>query len=375
MTGAVPSSDQQLQFLVQLQRLFSEGDFTATYKFALLMALADLSVERPAIDDLRVSYLEIADRFIDLYWQQSVPFAVRPGEQAPGVLVQNHGAQAAVVSAIQRIRVGKPGLSLPAAKRLPEYGALRATVARTVADQPARYLQNLGGSTEPFLYERVRGGLLLKPHVPYCLRKFHVFVTGLCVDHWTSHVERNKANRSLLGQQADLQGFLFGSRREALQALAGHLRRLQDGRCFYCGQAVGEGDVDHFIPHALYRRDVVENFVLAHAPCNRSKSDALAARRHLELWLQRLQTRADDLCDLGERTGVTSGAGLMWSVAGWHYRLAYEAGSHAWIRARQFEPIDAGYIAVVDGAAVASPESSSLPGMAERPRNAPAPAG
>ena len=45
-----PSAEAQLAFLAKLQRLFSEGDFTATYKFALLIALADLAVELGADD-------------------------------------------------------------------------------------------------------------------------------------------------------------------------------------------------------------------------------------------------------------------------------------------------------------------------------------
>ncbi len=42
---SVPSPEAQLAFLAKLQRLFAEGEFTATYKFALLIALADLAVE------------------------------------------------------------------------------------------------------------------------------------------------------------------------------------------------------------------------------------------------------------------------------------------------------------------------------------------
>ena len=45
MANAPPSAEQQLAFLTKLQRLFAEGDFTATYKFALLIALSDLAVE------------------------------------------------------------------------------------------------------------------------------------------------------------------------------------------------------------------------------------------------------------------------------------------------------------------------------------------
>ena len=37
-----PSSDEQIKFLVNLQRLLDEGLFVASYKFALLLALADL---------------------------------------------------------------------------------------------------------------------------------------------------------------------------------------------------------------------------------------------------------------------------------------------------------------------------------------------
>lgn len=40
-----PSSSFQLEFLNYIQRLLDGGGFTATYKFALLMALADLAVE------------------------------------------------------------------------------------------------------------------------------------------------------------------------------------------------------------------------------------------------------------------------------------------------------------------------------------------
>lgn len=45
---SVPENEQ-IRFLLNIQRLLTEGQFTATYKFALLSALADLSVERVMI--------------------------------------------------------------------------------------------------------------------------------------------------------------------------------------------------------------------------------------------------------------------------------------------------------------------------------------
>jgi hypothetical protein len=43
------SAASDLDFLRKIQRLLSEGEFVATYKFALLQALADLSMERALI--------------------------------------------------------------------------------------------------------------------------------------------------------------------------------------------------------------------------------------------------------------------------------------------------------------------------------------
>lgn len=40
-----PTAEEQIRFLNNLQRLLTEGGFTSTYKFALLLALSDLCVE------------------------------------------------------------------------------------------------------------------------------------------------------------------------------------------------------------------------------------------------------------------------------------------------------------------------------------------
>jgi hypothetical protein len=39
-----PTETDQLQFLKNIQRLLNEGSFVASYKFALLHALADLAI-------------------------------------------------------------------------------------------------------------------------------------------------------------------------------------------------------------------------------------------------------------------------------------------------------------------------------------------
>ncbi len=343
-----PAPEAQLAFLSKLQRLFAEGDFTATYKFALLIALADLAVERGRDDGeaLRLTIGDIAEKFIELYWQQATPYAHT--KATAGILVQNNGAQAAIVNAVAEFRAQKPAATAESARRLDSYRSLLQDVGRTVAAQPVNFLQNFGGGTDPFLYDRVRGGVVLRPGVGFCLRRFQPLVQQLARSHWIDHIKRNRLNSAILGETDDLESFLFETSRQALVVVATGLRKLSDGHCFYCGATVRDGaDVDHFIPRALYPRDLMHNFVLAHPACNRSKSDTLAARLHLERWVEFISKNNDALQEIGIAAGRVSEPEACRAVARWSYSNAVNAGGHAWLRANAYEPVDHGYLAVV----------------------------
>lgn len=71
----IPSPASQIQFLTNLQRLLDEGIFTASYKYALLMSLADISVESIHPDAAQIIHVqEIARKFIEYYWRQAAPY-------------------------------------------------------------------------------------------------------------------------------------------------------------------------------------------------------------------------------------------------------------------------------------------------------------
>lgn len=343
-----PSPESQLLFLTKLLRLFAEGDFTATYKFALLICLADLAVELGADDgcDLILKTRQIGERFISLYWQHGLPYSSGHATSAPGVLVQNNGAQAAVVSAVSTFRANTAGASLQVAAGLPGYRELVRVVTNTVSAQPLNYLQNFGGGTDEFLYERTGAGKIrLKPGVAFCLRRFYPLVQQLARTHWTDHIKKNSRNTNILGAADDLEDFLFSSSRQSLQLMAAGLRKLDGSQCFYCGYAITAADVDHYIPFSLYPRDVAHNFVLAHPSCNRSKSDTLAALPHLERWLARLHDKDDALAEIGEAAGFQSDRLVMRQVGSWAYTSAMTGGGKAWLQANAYTLIDSAYAA------------------------------
>jgi hypothetical protein len=105
-----PTAEAQVQFLTQIQRLLTEGQFVATYKYALLLAQADLAVELG--DDSGESMLIqthwIAEKFVEYYWRHSIPYMPRGG--SGDILQQNTGRQAEVIAHLQKIRGAQPSL-------------------------------------------------------------------------------------------------------------------------------------------------------------------------------------------------------------------------------------------------------------------------
>ena len=96
---------QQVEFLGFIQSLLEHGEFVSTYKFALLQALADISLESDPEPDgtLRVQVSSIAEKFIAYYWTQAAPFHLANGEQA--TLHQNTGPKnAAIVGRVAEMR-------------------------------------------------------------------------------------------------------------------------------------------------------------------------------------------------------------------------------------------------------------------------------
>jgi hypothetical protein len=101
MTWPAPTPEEQVRFLRDVQRLLAEGLFVASYKYALLHALADLAVLKGEDSGapLGLSTRDIAAQFVELYWRQCRPF--QAGGVAQGlVLQQNTGKQAAIISQI-----------------------------------------------------------------------------------------------------------------------------------------------------------------------------------------------------------------------------------------------------------------------------------
>lgn len=94
-----------IDFAERSLALLDEGQFVATYKFAVLLGLMDVCLERTSASGeapRTVSTAELAEKVIELYWPQVAPY--EPLTAHP-ILRQNTGPhEAVIVSRVTRFR-------------------------------------------------------------------------------------------------------------------------------------------------------------------------------------------------------------------------------------------------------------------------------
>lgn len=333
MPDLIPTPQQQLKFLKQIQQILHSGSFSSTYKFALLMSLSRLAIEQgnDTGEILKLDYLDIAEKFIDLYWKQSLPFHFNENE--PFQLKQNNGKQAGIVSLIYGAQQTHKSLAM-VRRNHTYWPQLKKKVADIVKKMPVNYLQNLKGQNVEFLYrlEDSQKQLVLLPNVMYCLRQFSEIIEELCQKKWIDFVRLNKGNLLVLDRLPDLATFMFEPSRNQLRQVGEFLVDLQACRCFYCQKPIKQNKwaVDHFIPWAMYPADTGHNFVLADEKCNLAKSDFLASKEFLLQWQERNKNFDYLITEQVSKLGFLTDIARSHSVANWAYTQAEENGYLLW---------------------------------------------
>jgi len=389
---AVAGQRDAIGFAEKVLELLDEGRYTATYKYAVLLALIDLCLEGTQASGAppeMVTTRQLADKIVELYWTHTVPFARRAQAR---ILRQNTGGQAEIVSAILRFRSRHAAdasvprwharLAAPAA-----YERLVKTVEWKLIEMPLPRLQMMGQSLDPFIYEihwdaRVQrrevelhlgdgdvgfdNRVLLKPGVGDYLLKLNGLLRPLIQRRWAAMVAQ--LNRL---EDSQLEAFLFGADRVQTARIRAGLWEIQGCRCFYCDARLGDptrGQVDHFVPWSRYPDDSLDNLVVADVACNGFKSNSLAAVDHVARWARRFAAESPEhqqLGDLAQQTAWEREPDKTASVARGIY-LRLPADAQLWLRRREFVGADG-----VRLAAVLTPAGSEHDRLSPEPETTP----
>ena len=333
MINCIPTAQEQLKFLKNIQLILQSGSFSSTYKFALLISLSRLAIEQgeDSGEPLVLEYNDIAEKFIELYWKQAVPYNFN--DQGQLILNQNNGKQAAIVNRIIELRQIYSSLGL-LRRDVTIWSKLLKDVARTVKEMPVRYLQNINGQNFEFLYQHAQAGqqLTLLPRVMFCLRQFSEIIEELCQKRWIDYIRKNSSNAPILNKLPNLEQFIFEPSRNQLNAVANVLVELQECKCFYCNKPMRKGGyaVDHFIPWSMYPSDTGHNFVLADSNCNSKKSNLLASDEFLLKWRERNEEQDLIIIDRISVLGFLTDKERSHKVAEWAYAQGRENNYLFW---------------------------------------------
>lgn len=312
-----------IEFSSRLLQLIDSGRLTATYKLATLTAIVDLCAEFGAPDTL--SAKAVGQRVVELYWPQAGPFT---GNDEGSVALRQSGMTSDIPDKLDRFRREhrlRGGATVEDARRVaPDEwttlaGELTAVVVREPIPRLQRFGQGQGAIEDRFVYdigwsEKVsrtqvmRDGfddtMYFRPGVPELLSRMGPLLRPVLQARWATEVAKRNAH---LVDEVQLAEFLFGADRISLERVRGPLLELQGHDCFYCGDRIrGRADVDHFLPWSRHPDNTLDNLVAAHAACNGSKSDSLAATGHLAHWLDRFRSGSpvsDDLRRLQDEIG------------------------------------------------------------------------
>ncbi len=338
----VISSNQQIDFIAYIQRLLVEGEFNATYKYALLHALADICIETPLMDDpnhqLKIPISMIVEKFITIYWQHALPFNTVENSMNT-LLHQNVGKQSVIITELNRCH----NLNIKNINKLKQsdnWSAIYKSTLRVIKEGPLWRLQLLAKKEDCFLYPHNKGSsfITLNAGIAYCFRRFYELVIQVSRNAWIGKIQSIPANQQIIGKQSQLDPFLFGINRQAITKAKPILEEIQKGKCFYCQKPLTtKTEVDHFIPFAKYSNDLGHNFVAAHSSCNNNKRDYLAAFEHRDRWFEQNiinhQKSIDDElnsyfnCDAKRSEAVTS----------WAYQVAIKNKAQFWLAKGHFE--------------------------------------
>lgn len=356
---------EPMEVVERVLQILQHGSTASTYKYAVLLALIDVCVERAdahGMPPTSVTTRQLAERVVELYWGQTRTW---PDPQR-SMLAQNTQRGRSIVHMIAELRgklEGAAGRSVPPSQaRLVDrsgWERLVRTVEWRLIEMPLPKLQRIGGKLRPWLYDlrwddRDRAPnraevsayqqgrsspfdnqIRMLAGVSEALSKLHALLRPFVQQQWVGAVAGlNKLPES------KLHTFLFGSQRIALEPVRQPLTALQNGKCFYCDKPLkARTHVDHFLPWSRFGEDGLANLVVSDERCNGDKSDYLPAHTLLEKWCRRNNVQRGRMAAIEAELAWEIGADRSFGIA----RAAYRnlpSGSLLWGGHNRFVPFE-----------------------------------
>ena len=278
-----------------------------THKYALSLALLDAVLVLPYDNQsqIRVGVPEVADRVIDLYWEQNKPYITTSGDEL--VLAQlNTSAKGPHVylAAVTSLQERFPGQSISTIRRhhVDAYLEARKRVCIALVSNPIPRFHVGFTSVQPLWEMEGTGADAQLVLGPPTVVAFALFASTIREVAERRFLDKVVALNRIDDDRAGIENHLFGAERamptgEMRSALAS----LQGDRCLYTGKVLTRPSVDHFLPWSSIHLSEIQNFVVTNMSVNSAKGPQIADSLLHGRWRSHIIDKAPELERIADR--------------------------------------------------------------------------
>lgn len=261
-----------LDYMNSVTHILERGQFTNSYKFALLRSLAAYGMKPGKGEVVEIEWL--AERFVEFFWPLTLRFNIRQAT------VPNNDP---VVMGYIRNEAVTLGLSpeMPLRdyqKKHPDrYAKLISKVVNKAFDHVIPRFHTVGrGKVTPLLYTELSKGIRISSKSRAFLQQNHKAIDLMAIGSWVKFTEKFTSAPRLYEK---IQGLAF--KRSRLKPFKEFFQSvLGERECFYCGGSIlPQPHVEHVVPWSFVAEDKVWNLVLSCKDCNSEKSSQTPANR------------------------------------------------------------------------------------------------
>jgi 5-methylcytosine-specific restriction endonuclease McrA len=255
-----------MSYMNSVAHILERGQFTNSYKFALLRSLAAFGMKSGKGETV-VKTEQLAENFVKLFWPLTLRFNIRqatvPDKEPVVMRYIRDEASALDLSPETPLRDFQKNYSNL-------YSKLVLKVSKNAFGNVIPRFHTVGrGRVTPLLYEASNEGILISANSRGFLQQNHKALDLLAIGSWVKFTEKFTSAPRLYEK---IQGLAF--KRSALKPYREFFQSvLGETECFYCGGSIlPQPHVEHVVPWSFVAEDKVWNLVLSCKDCNFKKS-------------------------------------------------------------------------------------------------------
>ncbi len=271
-----------------MQKLFNsiiaKGVKDNTYKFALMKFLLDYAHENHSCGIQKISYNEIAEKFLEYYWFQECKYKFKQDfkiERMPMVIriIRKYCGEDYIPESYVKYFRNKQTLKNTMVKEI-EQVCLQDVIPRLQPRNTFEFYQHfhiLSPSGKKFRLPPKTKRYIEVPETAHKFFKDHYNeLSKILIFEWAKFLEKTNFTPRLIAKIEDLGIHKRRSLVKFKKILLSHM----ESKCFYCDSSISKNDIhiDHFIPWSYIYDDAIWNLVISCSDCNLKKNDYLAAR-------------------------------------------------------------------------------------------------